>query len=46
MLQETLVARFRDQVSQSQYEEVLEQVFQRELAPWEAVQTLLNGRLE
>ena len=46
MLQEILVARFRDQVSQSRYEEVLEQVFRRELAPWDAVKTLLNGRLE
>jgi LAO/AO transport system kinase len=44
LLQKMLVARFREQVSQSRYEEVLDQVFQRELAPWEAVKMLMNGR--
>jgi LAO/AO transport system kinase len=43
LLQETLLARFRERVSEVQYEEVLERVFQRELAPWEAVKMLLNG---
>jgi len=46
MLQERLVMRFREQVSESRYEAVLEQVFQRELAPWEAIKMLLNGRSE
>ena len=46
MLQEMLITRFRDQVSQSRYEAVLDQVFQRDLAPWEAVKVLLNGRSE
>jgi LAO/AO transport system kinase len=46
MVQEMLVTRFRNQVPQARYEEVLEQVFQRELSPWEAVKTLLYGRLE
>jgi len=44
MLQEMLVKRFRESVPESRYEEVLEQVFQRELAPWEAVNMLLNGK--
>jgi LAO/AO transport system kinase len=44
LLQETLVANFRQGVPQSRYEDVLEQVFQRELAPWEAVKVLLNGQ--
>jgi LAO/AO transport system kinase len=44
LLQERLVARFREQVSESRYEAVLDQIFQRELAPWEAVKELLNGR--
>ncbi len=44
MLQEMLVTRFREKVSEVRYDEVLEQVFQRELAPWDAVITLLNGR--
>ena len=43
MLQEMLIRRFRKSVSESQYEEVLEKVFQRDLAPWEAVNLLLNG---
>jgi LAO/AO transport system kinase len=44
LLQETLVANFRQEVPESRYEDVLEQVFQRELAPWEAVKMLLNGQ--
>ncbi len=44
MLQEMLVARFREQVPESRYEEMLDRVFERELAPWEAVKLLLNGR--
>jgi LAO/AO transport system kinase len=44
MLQEMLVARFRKQVPESLYEEVLDRVFERELAPWEAVKMLLNGQ--
>lgn len=43
MLQEMLVVRFNEQVPKERYEEILEQVFQRELAPWEAVKMLLNG---
>ena len=43
MLREMLVARFREQVPESHYEEVLDRVFERELAPWEAVKMLLNG---
>ncbi len=42
LLQEKLVAHFREQVPESRYEAVLDQVFQRELAPWEAVKVLLN----
>jgi GTPase len=44
LLQEALVSRFRKRVSEARYEQVLEQVFRRELAPWEAVKRLLNGR--
>ncbi len=46
MLQEMLVMRFYEQVHKERYEEILEQVFQRELAPWEAVKMLLTGRSE
>lgn len=43
LLQEELLSRFRAQVTASRYQEVLEQVFQRSLAPVEAVGILLNG---
>jgi len=43
LLRESLLARFREQVTESRYQEVLEQVFQRSLAPVEAVEILLNG---
>ena len=43
MIQDELVTRFRQNVPPEQYEKVLEQIFQRELAPWEAVKSLLNG---
>jgi LAO/AO transport system kinase len=46
LLQETLVSRFREQVPESRYEEVLERVFLRELAPRDAVRMLLNGRFK
>jgi LAO/AO transport system kinase len=46
LLRETLVLRFREQVPESRYEAVLEQVYLRELAPWEAVKMLLNGGSE
>jgi LAO/AO transport system kinase len=44
LLQDTLVVRFRDEVSDSRYQEILEEVFHRELAPLEAVRMLLNGK--
>lgn len=44
LIQEALVTRFHEDVPTPRYEEVLEQVFQRSLAPWEAVKVLLNGR--
>jgi len=43
LLREGLVMRFREQVPDARYEAVLEQLFRRELAPWEAVKVLLNG---
>lgn len=46
LLQEVLVRRFRERIPEARYNAVLDQVFQRELAPWEAVKVLLNGRAE
>jgi hypothetical protein len=43
LIQGALVARFRQDISKNMYEETLEKVIQRELAPWEAVKSLLNG---
>jgi LAO/AO transport system kinase len=44
LLREALVAHFRKGVPESRYEAILDKVFQRELAPWEAVKMLLNGQ--
>ena len=43
MLQESLMSRFREQVVDAEYDAILEKVYQRELAPWEAVKLLVNG---
>lgn len=43
LLREALLARFRQQTPASRYQEVSEQVFQRNLAPMEAVEILLHG---
>jgi LAO/AO transport system kinase len=43
LIQSALVARFRQDISKNMYEETLEKVIRRELAPWEAVKSLLNG---
>ena len=44
LIQEALVSRFRENVPQEKYEEVLGKVMQRNISPWEAAQRLLNGR--
>jgi LAO/AO transport system kinase len=44
LLRDALLNQFRKDVSQQQYEEVLESVAQRRVSPWEAVHVLLNGR--
>ncbi|MDP1545121.1 MAG: methylmalonyl Co-A mutase-associated GTPase MeaB [Anaerolineales bacterium] len=46
LIRDSLMNRFREDVPQKQYEEVLEQVIQRRVSPWEAVKVLLNGRLK
>ncbi|GAB4505030.1 MAG: methylmalonyl Co-A mutase-associated GTPase MeaB [Anaerolineales bacterium] len=42
LLREALFARFREQVSSSCYDQALEQVYQRQLAPVEAVEILMS----
>jgi LAO/AO transport system kinase len=44
LIQETLLNRFRADISQERYEQALERVLQRQLSPWEAVKVLMNGR--
>jgi LAO/AO transport system kinase len=44
LIQEELINRFRQDMSQEQYESTLEKIFRRELSPAEAVRVLMNGR--
>ena len=44
LLQETLVARWREQVTDGQYQAVLESVLARKLGPFEAVKKLLDNK--
>jgi LAO/AO transport system kinase len=46
LIHEELVSRFRQEVSQKKYKNVLEKIFQRELSPGEAVRMLMDGRLK
>jgi LAO/AO transport system kinase len=43
LIRETLVTRFRETVPQKQVDDALERIIQRELSPWEAVKSLMNG---
>lgn len=45
LLGDALLARFYETVPPIRYKEVLEMVFQRSMAPWDAVKILLNGWL-
>jgi LAO/AO transport system kinase len=42
LIQENLMQDFRSSVPEETYDQVLEQVFQRSLSPWQAVETLLK----
>jgi LAO/AO transport system kinase len=44
LIRESLLNRFREDVPQKEYDDVLEKVVQRNISPWEAVKVLLNGR--
>ncbi|MFN3492187.1 MAG: methylmalonyl Co-A mutase-associated GTPase MeaB [Anaerolineales bacterium] len=46
LIQESLMNRFRQDISKEKYDEVFEKVFQRNISPWEAVKILMNGRLK
>jgi LAO/AO transport system kinase len=44
MITESLVSQFRAQLPDSRYDEIVNQLAQRTLSPWEAVKSLLNGK--
>jgi putative protein kinase ArgK-like GTPase of G3E family len=44
LLLEALLARFRAEVPNGNFESALQKVYERSLSPWEAVQLLVNGR--
>jgi LAO/AO transport system kinase len=46
LLQEELMSRFLKKVQRNKYEEILEKVIQRTLAPYEAIKLLLNENLD
>jgi LAO/AO transport system kinase len=43
MLTESLIAQFRAQLPDSRYDEIVNQLAERTLSPWEAVKSLMNG---
>jgi LAO/AO transport system kinase len=46
LLQQALMNQFREKVSEKKYDQVMSQVYERSLSPWEAVRLLMNGRLK
>jgi LAO/AO transport system kinase len=46
LLQEALMHRFMEEVSPAKYQEIVEKVTNRNISPYEAVNSLLNGRLK
>ena len=44
LLLEALLARFRAEVPNGNFESALQKVYERSLSPWEAAQMLVNGR--
>lgn len=44
LLQDALMKRFREDVPNGKFESAVQNVYDRSLSPWEAVQMLVNGR--
>jgi len=44
LVRNELVDRFRESIQPETYDEILERVMRREVSPWEAVQSLMNGK--
>jgi LAO/AO transport system kinase len=45
LIQDTLTNQFRSNLPAEAYDQVLAQIMERKLSPWEAVETLMNGSL-
>jgi GTPase len=45
LLQETLMTRFHENVTEARFDNIVNELFNRKLSPWEAVRSLLNGRV-
>jgi LAO/AO transport system kinase len=45
LIREELVNRFRAEIPQKEYDEVLGKVIKRSLSPWDAVRMLINGKV-
>ena len=43
MLRDVLLDRWQASISESQYERILEDVFQREISPWQALNSLFEN---
>jgi LAO/AO transport system kinase len=46
VLQDELMSRFLMGIQRDAYEEILEKVIRRDLSPYEAVHSLLNGKMK
>jgi LAO/AO transport system kinase len=46
LIRETLVNQFMEDIPQKQYDDAVERIIQRKISPWEAVKSLMNGRLK
>jgi LAO/AO transport system kinase len=44
LIQDTLTNQFRSKLPEGTYDRVLVRILERKLSPWEAVETLMNGR--
>jgi hypothetical protein len=44
LLREALLDRFLESIPQVKYEEMIEKVINRNISPYEAVKSLLNGK--
>ena len=46
LLEEALISRFRQEIPNGKFESVVQNVYDRNISPWDAVQMLVNGRVK